>query len=72
MSKQKLYQSLLDRLGGPTAAAKVLGVSQATASGWGLGSHGMSPKPARMAERATGGEFKAAELCDDLAELPEA
>lgn len=69
MDRVSLYQELVEHLGGPKRAAELLGVSQATASGWKLGIHGMSSAVAIRAERITQHKFKAADLSAQLDSL---
>lgn len=66
------YQRLVEFFKSQSMTAQKLGVSQATVSGWIRGKHGMSVTTAIKAERLTGGAFKAAQLCSELAELPSA
>lgn len=66
--KLELYQALIKFFGGQKATEKALGVKQPTVSGWSRGIHGISPKIALRAEKATRGAFKAEDLCDDLSE----
>ena len=63
-----IYAILVKDLGGPTKAAKRLGVSQAAASCWVKGDYGMSPIVAMRAERVTKGKFKAVDLNEKLRE----
>lgn len=62
-------KKLIDHFGDQSIAAEKLGVKQPTVSGWLNGKHGMSAKTALKAERLTDGEFKASELCPELAEV---
>lgn len=61
----QLFRDLVADLGKQTGAAKTLGVAQSTVSGWVTGGHRMSWKTARRAEKATGGKYKATDLCPD-------
>tara|TARA_R110000851_G_scaffold97963_2_gene212171 strand:- start:57529 stop:57744 length:216 start_codon:yes stop_codon:yes gene_type:complete len=62
-----IYKNLVNHFGGQVKTAEKLKVSQATVSGWVTGQHGMSAFTALRAEAATSGEFKAFDLCPDLA-----
>ncbi len=66
MDKQKAIDKLVTSLGGQTKAAAVLGVSQPTVNGWASGKHGVSVAVSIRAERVTGGEIRAADLCPEL------
>lgn len=63
------FEPLIKFFGDQTIAAQKLGVKQPTVSGWLNDKHGMSAKTALKAEKLTKGQFKAAELCPDLAEV---
>ena len=54
---------LIRHFGTQESTAEALGVKQGTVSGWVRGKHGVSPAVALRAERLTGGQFTAAELC---------
>lgn len=56
-------ERLIKHFGTQESTAEALGVKQGTVSGWVRGKHGVSPAVALRAERLTGGEFTAAELC---------
>lgn len=64
-----IFERLVSHFGGQVKAAEALGVKQGTVSGWVSGKHGMGARTAIRAERVTGGEFKASDLCPDLAEV---
>lgn len=64
--RMSIYQRLVDFFDGQEKAARALGVKQGSVSGWVTGKHGMSAVVAIRAEEATGGQFKAADLCPDL------
>lgn len=66
MDQVAIYKTLVEHLGGPTNAAKLLGVKQGTASGWIGGAHGMSAHIAIKAEAITHGKFKASDLNEKL------
>ena len=66
MDATTAIRNLVDSLGGQAHAAAALGVKQPTISNWVNGKHGMSPIVAMRAEKITGGEFSAAELCPEL------
>lgn len=61
-----IFEQLVGHFGGQVKTAAALGVEQGTVSGWVRGRHGMSPIAALKAERATGGAFKAEDLCTSL------
>lgn len=61
-----IYEKLATHFGGQVKTAAALGVEQGTVSGWVRGKHGMSPIAALKAEQATGGIFKASDLCPSL------
>lgn len=61
-----IYEQLVAHFGGQIKTASALGVEQGTVSGWVRGKHGMSPVTAMKAEQATGGLFKASDLCPSL------
>ncbi len=69
MAMQPIYQKLVEHFGGQVATAKALKVSQANISGYVSGRWNMSEVVAMRAEKATEGEFKAAELCPSLKEF---
>lgn len=66
MTMQTIYQNLVDHFGGQVAAAKSLGVSQSSISGYVSGRWNMSERVAIKAEIATEGKFKAVDLCPSL------
>lgn len=61
-----IYEKLVKHFDGQVKTAAALGVEQGTVSGWVRGKHGMNPITALKAEQATGGLFKAADLCPSL------
>ncbi|MBT2773820.1 helix-turn-helix domain-containing protein [Halomonas sp. ISL-60] len=61
-----LFNRLVNHFETQTKAAVALGVDQTTVSGWVRGKHGMSPAVALRAEKITGGQFKAADLCPSV------
>lgn len=56
----------VELLGGQTAAAAAIGVSQPTVSNWMRGQHKVTPANAVAIERATGGAVRREELCPDI------
>ena len=73
MPLTNIYQNLSRDLGGQVSAAKALGISQPTMSGYINGRWQMSERVARRGERATDGKYKAVDLCPPLrAELIQA
>ncbi|MBI1452845.1 hypothetical protein D7V64_17105 [Acinetobacter cumulans] len=64
-----LYQSLVAHFGSQEATATALHVKQPAVSGWVCGLKKMSELVAMRAEKATGGKFKASDLCPSLKEF---
>jgi len=60
---------LITCFGGQAKTAAVLGVAQATVSGWLNGTHGMHAVTAMKAEGLTDGDVLAVSLCPRLSEL---
>lgn len=63
------FKALVKHFGGQENTAKALQVKQPAVSGWVRGTKNMSELVAIRAEKVTGGEFKAAELCPSLKEF---
>lgn len=57
------YQALVAHFGSQQLAAAALSISQPSVNAWVTGKANMSPIVALRAEKATGGLFKAADLC---------
>lgn len=66
MNRDDLIDGLIAHFGGQKNTAIQLGVTQPAVSAWKRGG-GMRPRIARKAELATGGLFKATDLCPELA-----
>lgn len=66
---KNIYQKLVKHFGGQESTAKALSVTQPAVSDWVRGVKKMSELVAIRAEKATKGEFKAAELCPSLKEF---
>ena len=60
------FERLVRHFGTETKAANAIGVSQATVHNWKKGAHGVRAEHAIAAEKASGGEVKAYELCPAL------
>lgn len=72
MKTKTAIKNLVSLFGNQTKTAEALRVKQPTVNGWLSGKHGMSAVVAIRAEKLTEGEFQAATLCPDLADLPPA
>jgi len=64
-----IYQLLTDHFGGQENTANALGVKQPSVSCWVRRTKNMSERVAIRAEKATGGKFKAVDLCPTLKEF---
>ncbi len=69
MSTLEAIEKLVKLLGGPTAAARAIGVSQPTVTGWLQSNHGVSVGSALKAEAATSGLITAESLCPDVQKI---
>lgn len=69
VSQVKQYQSLVAYFGNQEITANALSVKQPAVSGWVRGTKNMSELVAIRAEKATGGKFKASDLCPSLKEF---
>jgi DNA-binding transcriptional regulator YdaS (Cro superfamily) len=69
MKPKSIIQQLIEHFGGQVKTAVTLGVKQPTVSGWLRCDHGMSAVTALKAEKLTGGQFKAVDLCPKLIDV---
>lgn len=67
----KPVQDLINYFGGQKEAAKALGLTQGTITGWLRKKHGVSPVNATKVEVATKRYIKASDLCPALLEIEE-
>lgn len=66
---QKTYEQLVAHFGGQQRTANALGCTQPSVWAWLQGNACMSAVLALKAERLTGGEFCASDLCPALADI---
>ncbi len=71
MKKSQAVSNLISYFGNQKETGSILGVKQATVSGWLNMKHTMRETKALKAEKLTKGEIKAVDLCPALAELEE-
>lgn len=64
-----IHSKLIDYFGGQNATAKALKCTQPSVHAWVKGTAKMSAILAMRAEKITNGEFKAKDLCPELAEI---
>lgn len=61
-----IFENLVSFFGDQIKTAKALNVKQPSVNAWLSGKAGMSEKVAMRAEIATGGKFKAVDLCPSM------
>lgn len=64
-------KKLIKFFGGQVNTASALNIEQSAVSNWVRGKNSISSLNAQKAERLTGGEIKASDLCPELLELEE-